>query len=55
MPLFWGRKKKNVHEFCVFGRYLLRKSIDFLNISIFFANFVNRNNAITGETKNEVY
>ena len=52
---FWGRKKQNVHEFCVFGRYLLRKSIDFLNISIFFANFVNRNNAITGETKNEVY
>ena len=28
MPLFWGRKKQNVHEFCVFGRYLLRKSFD---------------------------
>ena len=42
MPLFWGRKKQNVHEFCVFGRYLLRKSIDFLNICYFYANFVSR-------------
>ena len=41
-PSFWGRKKQNVHEFWVFERYLLRKSFDFLNICIFFANFVSK-------------
>jgi len=40
--LFGGLKKQNVHEFCVFERYLLRKSVDFLNICIFFANFVSK-------------
>ena len=40
--LFWGWKKKNVHEFCVFERYLLRKSTDFLIICYYFANFVSK-------------
>jgi len=40
--LLGGLKKQNVHEFCVFGRYLLRKSFDFLNICFFYANFVSR-------------
>ena len=52
--LFWGRKKQNVHEFWVFERYLLRKSFDFLNICIFFANFVSKI-IITIVTSNEEY
>jgi len=42
LSLMTGLKSKVVHIFWGFERYLLRKSVDFLNICIFLANFVNK-------------